>query len=199
MNHGFIGTEHILLGLIREDEGVGGTALKNLGVSYGAARDKVEEVIGLAGAMSSGSPPFTPRAKKVLEFALREALQLGHSHIGTEHMLLGIVREGEGVATTVLNSLGANPTRVRHEVIELMADASGQAPTARKGDVAIAGPSSASSGPSCPHCRSSVSDGARFRTISVPADVDDAERGPVTIDVVYCGQCGSTLHMFKSD
>jgi ATP-dependent Clp protease ATP-binding subunit ClpC len=144
MNHGFIGTEHILLGLIREDEGVSGTALKNLGVSYGAARDKVEEVVGLSGAMPSGSPSFTPRAKKVLEFALREALQLGDSYIGTEHMLLGIVREGEGVATTVLNSLGANPTRVRHEVIELMADASGEAPTTRKGDVGITGRSSAS-------------------------------------------------------
>jgi len=199
MNHGFIGTEHILLGLIREDEGVSGTALKNLGVSYGAARDKVEEVIGLSGAMPSGSPPFTPRAKKVLEFALREALQLGDSYIGTEHILLGIVREGDGVATTVLNSLGANPTRVRHEMIELMAGASGEAPNVRKGDVAITGRSSASSGPCCPHCRSSVTDEARFRTVSVPADVDDAEGEPVTIDVVYCGQCGSTLCMLKPD
>ena len=199
MNHGFIGTEHILLGLIREDEGVGGTALKNLGVSYGAARDKVEEVIGPSGAVPSGSPPFTPRAKKVLEFALREALKLGDGYIGTEHILLGIVREGEGAATTVLNSLGANPTRVRHEVIELMAGASGEAPDARKGDVAITGRSPASSGPSCPHCHSSVTDEARFRTISAPADVDDAERESVTIDVVYCGQCGSTLLMFKSD
>jgi len=119
--------------------------------------------------------------------------------MGREHILFAMVREGEGVATTVLNSLGANPTRVRHEVIELMAGASGESPAARKGDVGSTGRSPASSGPSCPHCHSSVTDEARFRTISVPADVDDAERESVTIDVVYCGQCGSTLLMFKSN
>ncbi len=102
LNHSFIGTEHILLGLIHEGEGVAAKALESLGVSLEAVREKVEETIGLAGTAPTGSPPFTPRAKKVLELSLREALQLGHSYIGTEHMLLGLVREGEGVAAQVL-------------------------------------------------------------------------------------------------
>jgi hypothetical protein len=120
LNHSFIGTEHILLGLIHEGEGVAAQALESLGISLEAVRAKVDETIGMAGTCPSGSPPFTPRAKKVLELALREALQLGHSYIGTEHMLLGLVREGEGVAATVLVSLGADLGRVRQVVIELV-------------------------------------------------------------------------------
>ena len=106
LNHAFIGTEHILLGLIREGEGVAAKALDALGVTFDVVREKVEEAIGANTNPSPGSPPFTPRAKKVLELSLREALQLGHSYIGTEHMLLGLVREGEGVAAQVLNDLG---------------------------------------------------------------------------------------------
>ena len=109
LNHSFIGTEHILLGLIHEGEGVAAKALESLGISLEAVREKVEETIGLAGTAPTGSPPFTPRAKKVLELSLREALQLGHSYIGTEHMLLGLVREGEGVAATVLRQPGRRP------------------------------------------------------------------------------------------
>ena len=120
LNHSFIGTEHILLGLIHEGEGVAAKALESLGISLEAVREKVEETIGMAGTAPSGSPPFTPRAKKVLELSLREALQLGHSYIGTEHMLLGLVREGEGVAATVLVSLGADLGRVRQQVIQLL-------------------------------------------------------------------------------
>ena len=120
LNHSFIGTEHILLGLIHEGEGVAAKALESLGVSLEAVREKVEETIGLAGTAPTGSPPFTPRAKKVLELSLREALQLGHSYIGTEHMLLGLVREGEGVAAQVLQSLGADLPRVRQQVIQLL-------------------------------------------------------------------------------
>ncbi|MGH8921240.1 MAG: Clp protease N-terminal domain-containing protein, partial [Actinomycetes bacterium] len=91
LNHNFIGTEHILLGLIHEGEGVAAKALEQLGISLEAVREKVEETIGPAGTSPAGSPPFTPRAKKVLELSLREALQLGHNYIGTEHMLLGLV------------------------------------------------------------------------------------------------------------
>src|SRR5471030_1230931 len=120
LNHSFIGTEHILLGLIHEGEGVAAKALESLGVSLEAVREKVEETIGLAGTAPTGSPPFTPRAKKVLELSLREALQLGHNYIGTEHMLLGLVREGEGVAAQVLVSLGADLARVRQQVIQLL-------------------------------------------------------------------------------
>jgi len=120
LNHSFIGTEHILLGLIHEGEGVAAKALEQLGVSLEAVREKVEETIGLSGTAPTGSPPFTPRAKKVLELSLREALQLGHNYIGTEHMLLGLVREGEGVAAQVLVSLGADLAKVRQQVIQLL-------------------------------------------------------------------------------
>src|SRR5271167_1183385 len=126
LNHSFIGTEHILLGLIHEGEGVAAKALEQLGVSLEAVREKVEETIGLSGTAPTGSPPFTPRAKKVLELSLREALQLGHNYIGTEHMLLGLVREGEGVAAQVLVSLGADLARVRQQVIQLLSGYQGK-------------------------------------------------------------------------
>src|SRR5687767_15694904 len=120
LNHNFIGTEHILLGLIHEGEGVAAKALESLGISLEAVREKVEETIGPAGSSTSGSPPFTPRAKKVLELSLREALQLGHNYIGTEHMLLGLVREGEGVAAQVLKRLGIDFDATRAEVAKLL-------------------------------------------------------------------------------
>ena len=126
LNHNFIGTEHILLGLIHEGEGIAAKALEQLGVTLEAVREKVEETIGPAGSAPTCSPPFTPRAKKVLELSLREALQLGHNYIGTEHMLLGLVREGEGVAATVLQSLGADLPRVRQQVIQLLSGAQGR-------------------------------------------------------------------------
>ncbi|HLI15192.1 MAG TPA: ATP-dependent Clp protease ATP-binding subunit [Acidimicrobiales bacterium] len=126
LNHSFIGTEHILLGLIHEGEGLAAKALESLGISLEAVREKVEETIGTAGSAPTGSPPFTPRAKKVLELSLREALQLGHNYIGTEHMLLGLVREGEGVAAQVLQSLGADLPRVRQQVIQLLSGYQGR-------------------------------------------------------------------------
>ncbi len=120
LNHSFIGTEHILLGLIHEGEGVAAKALEQLGVTLETVREKVEETIGLSGTAPTGSPPFTLRAKKALELSLREALQLGHNYIGTEHILLGLVREGEGVAAQVLISLGADLAKVRQQVIQLL-------------------------------------------------------------------------------
>jgi len=126
LNHSFIGTEHILLGLIKEGEGVAAKALDALGVSYDVVREKIEESIGANPNPSPGSPPFTPRAKKVLELSLREALQLGHSYIGTEHMLLGLVREGDGVAANVLTELGADMARVRTQVIQMMSGGQGK-------------------------------------------------------------------------
>jgi ATP-dependent Clp protease ATP-binding subunit ClpA len=120
LNHNYIGTEHILLGLIHEGEGVAAQALKGLGISLEAVRDQVEEIIGQGQEAPSGHIPFTPRAKKVLELSLREALQLQHSYIGTEHMLLGLIREGEGVAAQVLVRLGADLSRVRQQVIQLV-------------------------------------------------------------------------------
>jgi hypothetical protein len=126
LNHPFIGTEHILLGLLDEGEGVAAKTLESFDISHEAVVEAVEEIIGVAGSMPSGAPPFTPRAKKVLELALREALQLGHSYIGTEHMLLGLVAEGEGVAAQVLVGLGADLGRVRQKVFQLMAGFEGQ-------------------------------------------------------------------------
>ncbi|MBV8985313.1 MAG: AAA family ATPase, partial [Acidimicrobiia bacterium] len=125
LNHNYIGTEHILLGLIHEGEGVAAKALESLGISLGAVRTQVEEIIGQGGSSPSGHIPFTPRAKKVLELSLREALQLGHNYIGTEHILLGLIREGEGVAAQVLVKLGADLSRVRQQVIQLLSGYAG--------------------------------------------------------------------------
>jgi ATP-dependent Clp protease ATP-binding subunit ClpC len=120
LNHNYIGTEHILLGLIHEGDGVGARALESLGISLDAVRRQIEEIIGRGQQAPSGHIPFTPRAKKVLELSLREALQLGHDYIGTEHILLGLVREGDGVAAQVLVKLGADLNRVRQQVIQLL-------------------------------------------------------------------------------
>ncbi|MEO9236713.1 MAG: Clp protease N-terminal domain-containing protein, partial [Jatrophihabitantaceae bacterium] len=120
LNHNYIGTEHILLGLIHEGEGVAAKAMESLGISLEAVRQQVEEIIGQGQQAPSGHIPFTPRAKKVLELSLREALQLGHNYIGTEHILLGLIREGEGVAAQVLVKLGADLNRVRQQVIQLL-------------------------------------------------------------------------------
>jgi ATP-dependent Clp protease ATP-binding subunit ClpC len=125
LNHNYIGTEHILLGLIHEGEGVAAKALEQLGISLEAVRTQVEEIIGHGGSSPSGHIPFTPRAKKVLELSLREALQLGHNYIGTEHILLGLIREGEGVAAQVLVKLGADLSRVRQQVIQLLSGYAG--------------------------------------------------------------------------
>src|SRR5947207_11937388 len=125
LNHNYIGTEHILLGLIHEGEGVAAKALESLGISLEAVRQQVEEIIGQGQQAPSGHIPFTPRAKKVLELSLREALQLGHNYLGTEHILLGLIREGEGVAAQVLVKLGADLSRVRQQVIQLLSGYAG--------------------------------------------------------------------------
>jgi ATP-dependent Clp protease ATP-binding subunit ClpC len=126
LNHNYIGTEHILLGLIHEGEGVAAKALESLGISLEGVRQQVEEIIGQGQQAPSGHIPFTPRAKKVLELSLREALQLGHNYIGTEHILLGLIREGEGVAAQVLVKLGADLNRVRQQVIQLLSGYQGK-------------------------------------------------------------------------
>jgi ATP-dependent Clp protease ATP-binding subunit ClpC len=126
LSHNYIGTEHLLLGLIHEGEGVAAQALESLGISLEAVRQQVEEVIGLGQQVPSGRIPFTPRAKKVLELARREALQLGHHYIGTEHILLGMIREGEGVAAQVLAGLGADLNGVRQQVLRLLHGSQGE-------------------------------------------------------------------------
>lgn len=120
LNHNYIGTEHILLGLIHEGEGVAAKALESMGISLEDVRREVEEIIGQGSQPHTGHIPFTPRAKKVLELSLREGLQMGHKYIGTEFLLLGLIREGDGVAAQVLTKLGADLPRVRQQVIQLL-------------------------------------------------------------------------------
>ncbi|GGM04212.1 ATP-dependent Clp protease ATP-binding subunit [Nakamurella endophytica] len=133
LNHNYIGTEHILLGLIHEGEGVAAKALESMGIALEGVRAQVEEIIGQGQQAPSGHIPFTPRAKKVLELSLREALQLGHNYIGTEHILLGLIREGEGVAAQVLQKLGADLNRVRQQVLQLLSGYQGKETAAAEG------------------------------------------------------------------
>ncbi len=142
LNHNYIGTEHILLGLIHEGEGVAAKALESLGIALEGVRQQVEEIIGQGQHAPSGHIPFTPRAKKVLELSLREALQLGHNYIGTEHILLGLIREGEGVAAQVLVKLGADLNRVRQQVLQLLSGYQGGEKAAESGGRGEGTPSS---------------------------------------------------------
>jgi ATP-dependent Clp protease ATP-binding subunit ClpC len=126
LNHNYIGTEHILLGLIREGDGVAAKALTSLGIDLQAVRQQVTEIIGQGQQAPSGHIPFTPRAKKVLELSQREATELGHSYIGTGHILLGLIREGQGVAAQVLVKEGADMDRVRPQVAQALHGRSGE-------------------------------------------------------------------------
>ncbi|HJF11629.1 Clp protease N-terminal domain-containing protein, partial [Corynebacterium falsenii] len=150
LNQNYIGTEHILLGLIQEGEGVAAKALESMGISLDAVRTEVKDIIGTGGHPPSGYIPFTPRAKKVLELALREALQLGHKYIGTEHILLGLIREGEGVAAQVLVKLGADLSRVRQQVIQLLSGYEGGEQESAGEEPATAGVGSGSDNASGP-------------------------------------------------
>jgi ATP-dependent Clp protease ATP-binding subunit ClpA len=134
LGHSYIGTEHILLGLIRDQNGAAARALGSLGVRLDAVRQRVDEIIGQGGPSPSGHIPFTPRAKKVLELALREALQLGHNYIGTEHLLLGLLREGEGVACQVLTALGVDLAVARARVVQMLSEDAGGSSEALSGE-----------------------------------------------------------------
>ncbi len=125
LSHSYIGTEHLLIGLVQEGEGVAAKVLKTFGISAAAVRTQVEEIVGEGSQAPSGHIPFTPRAKKVLELAMREGVRLDHKYIGTEHILLGLIREGEGVAAQILVKLGADLGRVRQKVVELVGKGAG--------------------------------------------------------------------------
>jgi ATP-dependent Clp protease ATP-binding subunit ClpC len=198
LHHGFIGTEHILLGLIEESDGLGARALRSLGVTMEDVHQKVEEIVGASLSTPGGAPPFTPRSKKVLELALREALQLDHSYIDTEHILLGLVREGSGVATTVLVDLGVELGWVRRAIDNLMAGGPEVQIGPRAGQSAAGAPLvRPPQEPSCPRCRARLAESARFRTMAIAADGEDAD--PLRVYVVSCVSCGTTLHMLKQD
>src|SRR5688500_18483826 len=146
LNHNYIGTEHILLGLIHEGEGVAAKALESLGISLEAVRSQVEEIIGQGGPSPSGHRSSAPRAQKVLELSLHEARHLGHNYIGTEHILLGLIREGEGVAAQVLVKLGADLSRVRQQVIQLLSGYAGTKESGAQGTATGGGSESQPSG-----------------------------------------------------
>jgi ATP-dependent Clp protease ATP-binding subunit ClpC len=183
LDHNYIGTEHILLGLIHEGESVAARALESLGISLEEVRSDVERVIGHGEQTTGGHIPFTPRAKKVLELSLREALQLGHNYIGTEHILLGLAREGEGVAAQVLQQRGADLNRVRQEVIGLLAASLGS--PAGEADVPTEHDE-----PLCPRCRARLTDSAAYRVVEVAA-VGEGE--PRALTIVFCRLCGTSL------
>jgi ATP-dependent Clp protease ATP-binding subunit ClpC len=194
LNHTFLGTEHLLLGLIHEGDGVAAKSLDMLGVSLDAARAKVAETIAIAGNVPSGSPPFSPRAKKVLELSLREATQLGHNYIGTEHLLLGLVREGEGVGAQVLVGLGVDLGRVRQQVIEVMAGRTDSVVGKDKGPF---GRGVLPSAPVCPKCDADLAEAARHRKMTVASEAAD-QGEPISVEVLYCFRCQGTLEIFKA-
>jgi ATP-dependent Clp protease ATP-binding subunit ClpC len=138
LGHNYIGTEHLLLGLLAEEDGVAARVLESLGVQLEAVRSRVLEIIGRGTGSAHGHIPFTPRAKKVLELSLREAIQLGHNYIGTEHILLGLVREGEGIGAQVLAKQGVSLDRVRAEVIRELKEHPEAADVRSHGEVAQA-------------------------------------------------------------
>jgi ATP-dependent Clp protease ATP-binding subunit ClpC len=200
LDHNYIGTEHLLLGLLEEQEGVAASALVTLGVELERVRTEVETMIGRGHERPAGHIPFTPRAKKVLELSLREALALGHNYIGTEHILLGLLREGEGVAAQVLTALGVDLDRVRQTVTQLLSGYGegtvAFSPPARveMGSAIRRGlgiPTHGGSGPRCPTCHRELATNAAHRTMQVPSDEEGAEAAIVR--VVFCRGCGRTL------
>jgi len=196
LDHNYIGTEHLLLGLIQEGEGVAARALDAMGISLEDARRDVEEIIGKGQDVPIGHIPFTPRAKKVLELALREALQLGHNYIGTEHILLGLVREGEGVAAQVLQKRGADLARVRETVVELLpgsSESAGRSPRRRRGrrifeEEPTVSPVSAEDFPTCPSCSAPLAETMTVKVLEVTIDEQ-----AVQVKVSYCSRCGTAL------
>ena len=198
LNHSFIGTEHLLLGLISEGEGVAAKALGSLGIELGAVRERVRATMTMpVDVTESGSPPFTPRAKKVLELALREALQLGHSYIGTEHLLLGLVREGQGVGVQALQTLGAEPSQVRQRVLQFLTgrlekEFDERTEVHRRG-LHQSGPIE----PKCPGCKADLKESARYRSMTIPPSTPESPS--LTVETVSCGLCGILLGMFKTE
>jgi ATP-dependent Clp protease ATP-binding subunit ClpC len=194
LSHNYIGTEHILLGLIHEREGVAARTLESMNMSLEAVRHEVEEIIGQGQATPIGHIPFTPRAKKVLELSLRESLQLGANYIGTEHILLGLIREGEGVAAEVLQKLGADLHRVRQTVIQFLSGypaASEEIPMTGWTPASRATGSKPGSGPSCPWCSLPLEGALAYRTMV--AAPDDDEGDPISLFLLYCKGCGGIV------
>jgi ATP-dependent Clp protease ATP-binding subunit ClpA len=222
LNHNYIGTEHLLLGLIHEGEGVAAMALGQLNLSLDAVRVRVEEAIGEGQAPPMGHIPFTPRAKKVLELSLREAQQLHHNYIGTEHILLGLIREGEGVAAQVLQELGADLSRVRQQVVQLLSGATAfgevtaevvggesQPVQPRTGAWRVEGiepmgylrrgEGEPEREPTCPRCEADLTQSARYRIQEIAFGAVSGEPAAAHIEgtprasILYCAECGRII------
>jgi ATP-dependent Clp protease ATP-binding subunit ClpC len=161
LKHNYIGTEHILLGLLREEEGLAARVLESLDITVERVRAQVVRIVGSGEEVTSGQIPFTPRAKKVLELALREALSLGHNYIGTEHILLGLVRENEGVAARILLDFDADSEKIRNEVIRMLSGPGGRQRGGQPGPQARA-----RSRPSCSTNSGATSPSSRQRASS---------------------------------
>ena len=188
LNHNYIGTEHLLLGLVHEGEGVAAKALESLGISLERVRQQVEDIIGQGTKLPSGHIPFTPRAKKVMELSLREALQLTHNYIGTEHILLGIIREAEGVAAQVLQKLGADLQTVRDTVQKLLTTYAGEEEVTESDAELQHAELTDVSGPLCPQCQAQLVDTARYRSIEAKG------AGEIrVVTIVYCLACDTAL------
>ena len=198
LNHNYIGTEHLLLGLIHEGESVAARALEALGISLDDVREEIKDIVGQGASMSTGHMPFTPRAKKVMELSLRESLQLNHNYIGTEHLLLALVREGEGVAAQVLRERGAELERVRAQVSELLpqqASRTAGAASVRAGTppepeaIRLEGAAAAME-PRCPRCRSELRDTIAYRVLEIrPVDGEGEVR---SVAFAFCRRCGTS-------
>jgi ATP-dependent Clp protease ATP-binding subunit ClpA len=195
LGHDRLGTEHLLLGLVHEHDGVAARALADLGIELDTARAAVVELLGRGPGSPEGSPALTPRAKKMLELSLREALQTGHDYIGPEHLLLGLVREGEGAGAQVLIRMGADLARVRRQVLDLLGpigeQTAGRALDPQRLVVGVRrGPGY--DGPRCPRCRAELTETARYRVVEVAPTA--GEPGPILpVPITYCEGCGQAL------
>lgn len=188
LNHGYIGTEHLLLGVLDVPDSVAARALTSLGVSPEAARQQVEVAVGTGPQPPAGHIPFTHRGKKALELALREALELRDQHIGTEHILLGLIRVGEGGALDVLANLGVDLADVRERVLELLSGAQHGAPPVEA--------SQSGDQPRCPRCNAAAAENLRARTLPVSRDVGE---GTDAVTVLWCGTCGAVVAVLRDE
>jgi ATP-dependent Clp protease ATP-binding subunit ClpC len=192
LKHDAIGTEHLLLGLLSERDGVAAQALAAMDITLDAARAQVEEKVGPGTAAPAGNIPFTPRAKKTLELSLREALELAHTSIGTEHILLGMVqvdtKMGAGVGVEVLRVLGAEPDAIRQQVMALISESGPESVRGGAWSRPAAESQDPPTGPLCLQCRALTAETAKTAAVTIPGP-----RGEVLPFVaIYCGMCGAT-------
>ena len=204
LDHNYIGTEHLLLGLIDEGEGVACRALESLGVDADRIRNEMVRIVGRGPGPAAGHIPFTPQAKKILELALREALQLGHNYIGTEHILLGLIGADGGVSAEVLQELGVDANHVRQAVVQNLSGYTGTSEgepaigvfseyeeSQKAAEAPLTAAVRSRDFPTCPACRASLREWLRVRTLEATTEVDATE----SVKIAFCGRCGAALQV----